>query len=775
MTSRYHVLTSGENPVIPAPEYRMDHTKLTPDSLTAVKNKWREMLVGNPTLNATDPRARRMAEQAGKRADQWLAQILTAPDTTTLFDGLVYTRPEDINIAYDRLHEMALGWATPGSHRYHDSSVLEAVRFSLQWLYSYKVPKTHYETPPGVYGENVKVFQEGNWWHWFIGIPISLTQTLLLLEDVLPPAFIKQVLEPFDFLQPLPTRKGSPLVSQGKACLLSALLQGQAERATLAIGRMFQVFEYVRIGDGFYVDGSFVQHVALGYVGGYGLSYVEKFHATLHVLAQSDFDCEGQMTMAINRLFTQFFDSFEPFLYKGTMMATMTGRPFVSREQLQLMVQLFHLVDFADEEHRRRFYAAVRYYEQNNPAYAELPDKITYAALAPYDRYRASGVPARTGYTFAHVFGFMDRVVQNTEKYTVALAISSPRHYRYEAINGANSDGWYMGDGVTYVYGSDKPAYENDAFRFLDRMRLPGVTMTTAPRTQQQFCVYTNPLNGDPFVGGVSDVGKYGVGVMKLAYNRSMPLANFSSDLVAHKAWFLFDREVVCVGTNITATNSAEIITVVEDRKLKPDSLIRLNGAPYAPGEQTDVREQVSYLTLDHFGGYYFPDSPTVYLREHVNTNRYLQLWLSHGESPTAAKYAYVLLPEMDEAGVAAYAASPEAVIVRNDDKVTAVRKVALGKTGYVFWAQDEEFFEGLKVSCPCALMKTEHSDGRLTFHISDPSQLQTDVVLTVGGRYRATAAGKRVSAVNQGELTVLTVDTARAYGASIEVTLIAV
>ena len=34
-------------------------------------------------------------------------------------------------------------------------------------------------------------------------------------------------------------------------------------------------------------------------------------------------------------------------------------------------------------------------------------------------------------------------------------------------------------------------------------------------------------------------------------------------DLTAEKAWFLFDDEIVCVGADISASGSAEVITVV--------------------------------------------------------------------------------------------------------------------------------------------------------------------------------------------------------------------
>ncbi|MFA5562528.1 MAG: polysaccharide lyase family 8 super-sandwich domain-containing protein, partial [Eubacteriales bacterium] len=719
-----------------APKYPVNPDTLDSPHFTEVKERWNRILVGDAEMNATQSSAKARAQSAGSSAASLLASINTTPGTTKIFNDINFANIEQVDGAYDRLHTMARGWATPGSSMYHDEELLNAIKFALQWLYSYDPdPEDDYT---GIYGENVRYSRPGNWWNWEIGIPVPLTEILLMLEEELELSFIQQILEPVDYLVPRPNRNGaSGRASTARSSLLSALLQEDAERTVDGINALLVVFDYAEFGDGFYTDGSFVEHIATPYVGGYGLSYVNMVTQLLYSFDQTAFDFDNFISRQIDKLLVQFFDSFEPFIYKGTMMAAMTGRNYVSREQTELIGNLFELAASASPELRARFFSVAKYYQENNPEFANLRAHMSYVGLATYEAYlQDSSVQARTGYINAHIFGAMDRVVQHAENYTVVLSLSSTRIYRYEAINDANSSGWYLGDGAVYVYGSHKDAYSNSAFSSIDRMKIPGTTVTTAPRTGQQFTVYSNPYNGNPFAGGVSD-GIHAVAVMKVKYVPGTLFTNFSSDLLAHKSWFMFDDELVCLGSNITTTDFDEVLTVIDNRRISVGDVVKINGETYTLTTSAAVREDVSYITLENFGGYYFPDRPTLTLMDKAAGSHYLHLWVSHGQRPKAADYLYVMLPEKSEAEVAAYAADPDIEVLRNDMMISAVRETTLGKTGYAFWyAYTESFFDGLKTNRPCTVLKTENENGSLTFHVSDPSHRLSEVVLTLDGVY---------------------------------------
>ncbi|MFA5562412.1 MAG: polysaccharide lyase family 8 super-sandwich domain-containing protein, partial [Eubacteriales bacterium] len=717
------------------PKYTLNPATLTAADFDAVKARWKEMLIGNETLNANNNTAKSRAESVGASAANLLASINTAPDTTALFSGLNYTDVTQIQTAYERLQTMARGWATPGSSMYHNADLLNAIKFGLQWLYSYDTDPT--DGYVGVFGDNVQHAVPGNWWNWRIGIPMPLTETILLLEDVLQEFFIQQILEPVDHLVPLPTMTLANRAWLAKSCLLSAVIQNDGERTVEAMNALLDVYNLVESGDGFYADGSYIQHVALGYTGGYGVSYMGMMNTILYAFNDTPFDPDDALDTYIDQLFEQFFNAFEPLIYDGVMAAAMTGRSFGSNTQTGVISSLFQLVDYASPALRTRFLSLLKYYEQVNSEYVNL--SVNYVALTSYAAYKAdTTIQARTGYINAKIFGGMDRVVQHAENYSVVLSLSSTRVYRYEAINGANSNGWYLGDGVTYVYGSNQNAYSHGAMVGLDRLRMPGITVSAAPRTDQQFTVYSNPYNGNPFVGGVSD-GVHAVAVMKAQYFNSTFFTNFSSDLLAHKSWFMFDDELVCLGSNITATDFDEILTMIDNRYISAADVLKINGEAYTLTTSAAVREDVSYITLENFGGYYFPDSPTLTLMDKTNAsnNHYLHLWVSHGQLPKAAAYMYVMLPEKSEAEVAAYAATPDIQVLRNDMMISAVRETTLDKTGYAFWyAYNESFFDGLMVNRPCTVLKTENENGSLTFHVSDPSHRLSEVVLTLDGVY---------------------------------------
>ncbi|MFA5562381.1 MAG: polysaccharide lyase family 8 super-sandwich domain-containing protein [Eubacteriales bacterium] len=755
------------------PKYMLDPADLTSESFAQVKARWREMLIGNADLNATDSTAKARAQSAGSAAASLLATINTAPDTTALFDGLNYANVEQINLAYNRLQTMALGWATPGSSMYHNAELLNAIKFGLQWLYSYDLNTTDGYT--GIYGDNVKHSMPGNWWNWCIGIPIPLTETLLLIEDGVNISFILQILEPVDYLLPVPTMTGSNRASRARSALLSAVLQQDKERTIKCLNGTLDVFGLVESGDGIYEDGSFIQHVASPYTGGYGVTYMDMVPRLLYLFDDTDFDYDGVIDLYVDKLFEQFFSAFEPLLIKGTMAIAVTGRGYSSRAQTGMIANLFQVVESASPALRARFFSVVKYYQENNTEFVGLRSHMTNDCLDVYDAYVAdTTVVARSGYVMAHIFGAMDRVVQYTENYAVVLAISSNRIYRYESINGANGDGWYMGDGVTYVYGSNQGAYSEAALRNLDRLKLPGITVTTAPRTSQIFTVYTNPFNANPFTGGISD-GLNAVAVMKVKYVKDTFFTNFSSDLLAHKAWFLFDDEIVCLGSNITATDFDEVLTVIDNRLISTSDAYKVNGEAYTLTNSAVVRENVDYITLERFGGYYFPDSPTLTMldKKGLSNDHYLQLWVSHGQQPKAAQYLYVMLPEMSETEVAAYAATPDIQVLRNDNLISAVKETTLGKTGYAFWyAYSDSFYDGLKTASPCTVLKTENENGTLSFHVSDPSHRLREVVLTLDGVYDVVSADAEVSITNDGTVTTVRINTNRALGAGFTFTV---
>ena len=168
------------------------------------------------------------------------------------------------------------------------------------------------------------------------------------------------------------------------------------------------------------------------------------------------------------------------------------------------------------------------------------------------------------------VFAGMDRVVHLAPGFGLGLSMSSSRVFTYESIHGENVNGWHTGEGMLYLYNSDLTQFDDDFWPTVDPRRLPGTTVDVSqirePASGQSEAPATT------WVGGAS-LGAYGAA--------GMQLRAWGSTLTAKKSWFMFDREVVCLGSDICSGDSRPIETVVENRLLHGggDQTLTVDGA----------------------------------------------------------------------------------------------------------------------------------------------------------------------------------------------------
>src|SRR5690606_3962423 len=113
-----------------------------------------------------------------------------------------------------------------------------------------------------------------NWWHWQIGIPLYLNDIAVLLYDDIEPERLKRWMGAVDYFMPGVSMTGanrawSALIVGVRAVLVQDPMKAAEARDGLS-GE--GIFPYVTKGDGFYSDGSFVQHKNFAYTGGYGSS-----------------------------------------------------------------------------------------------------------------------------------------------------------------------------------------------------------------------------------------------------------------------------------------------------------------------------------------------------------------------------------------------------------------------------------------------------------------------------------------------------------------------
>jgi len=91
----------------------------------------------------------------------------------------------------------------------------------------------------------------------------------------------------------------------------------------MARDALSQVLEYVESGDGFYRDGSFIQHNKHPYTGGYGKALLAEITRLMQLLHDSSWEVSDPN---VSNIYKWVFEAFEPVIYKGAMMDMVRGR-----------------------------------------------------------------------------------------------------------------------------------------------------------------------------------------------------------------------------------------------------------------------------------------------------------------------------------------------------------------------------------------------------------------------------------------------------------------
>ena len=438
-----------------------------------------------------------------------------------------------------------------------------------------------------------------------------------------------------------------------------------------------------------------------------------------------------------------------------------------------------------------------------------------------------------------------DRAVQHGQDYTVSLAMSSTRIAVPESINGCNRYGWFGSDGALYVY-NDDTTYNTDQFgelyqRYANLYRVPGTTeedstirqpwsnrnayfpgMTYSYNASTNKQTWTQEKNKDgmdaaTFVGGVELSGTYVAAAMdfeayswssaeskaEVAYIDASSQTNeneernktkqvLTSDLTAKKSYFMFDDEIVCVGTDIDfTTRSTTVNTYVDNRALFDNTTangITTYGAEDIIVDGTLLEETTKFdapksykdpkwVYLESFGGYYFPNGGDVYVNKtfrqatadgddtNDDWNQYslsavvkngaysfFELWVSHGTKPVDGKYSYVMLPEKSAEETSAYTQSPDVEIVKATNSLHVVKEKTLGITAMVFWKAGT--YGDITVDKPMILMVQE-KDGKYLLSVSDPTQKLTTGTVTINRALKTTRSDSKITLSGTSKITL--------------------
>lgn len=556
---------------------------------------------------------------------------------------------------------MACAYQHPQNALYHDKALKEAYLKALRFW----VETDH---------------QAKNWWYRYIPYPKELSVSVVLMNREIkedPELFdktIRYLRWSYETAKPshMTGANGADIIMGSFAASILTRNEAQMEEFKNKMSDLLTI----QPSEGIQPDYLFGQHCGSGrqlYFTSYGKEFVNSTLAYLELCKGTRFQSPG--LELLQRLFT---DGVQWIFYEKQHDPNNAGR-FISSNQYAAAIKVL-----AERVHK-------------------LSDADAREAMSRAVKH-IGGDNSLTG---NRMFWRFDYMVHRRNGYMTSARMTSTRTVGNEAGNGDGNFNYYASNGVNYLFVTGRE-YGGDFFKKFNNRQYPGTTaeQDNAPLPVPEWG--KGGRNGNSFAGGVSD-SLYGACGMLLDRR----------GLQAHKAWFYFDKEFVCLGAGIrNAEGGAEVFTTLN--QCNRDGKVQ-----YKAGGKVHTLKNGSTQTgadwVLHGETGYFSLLPQAHYRIACDTALF-SLNADHGIRPQQGAYAYVVRPGISAASAATeYAANLPVQVLANTDKVQAVRHKGLGITEVIFYQPGElKLANGdiLATDAPCALLWKE-KEGKL--HAANP------------------------------------------------------
>ena len=679
-------------------------------------------------------------------------------------DSISPFRPASVTTPISRLSTMAVAYATKGSVFYGNTVLKQDIIEGMEWMYSHKW--------------NPACPMYGNWWDWIIGMPGSVNNLLTVMYDDFTPEQRARYIEALDYYAPGVTYEGASTgankIWQCSSMVLRGILSHNSNKIQMGVDGIGTEFKFVDRHDGFYKDGSYMQHQWHPYTGGYGASFLRDLVYLMEMVHGSQWEIG---TSHLDMLCEWLGNAYLPLIVDGAMMDMVRGRE-IARQAVSdrttghtILLNAYNISKMADDKVKIRLQSRIKYEMLSDKWRDFISQDAPLWQLAELRAFlNDDQIPAQAPVPFYHQFSAMDRVVHVRPGFALGLAMSSGRIENYESIDSENMMSWHTGDGMMYLYNGDQAQYTDHYWSTVDYYRLPGITVDAGQQHEVKSLVFGEGIlyadgykSPQSWVGGAAIDESFGI--------CGMWFADGQSTLEAKKTWMMVGDEIAALGAGINSTDNRTIETIIDNRKI--------TGVPRIVVEDEVMREKkwantydtltiviksedpfcndrvltCSFISRVHFEtsvagtgmGYFFPNPAKVNVQKMPRTGSwrniskygdptpvtrdYFTLWFDHGKNPSDATYAYILLPGITVEALKAYAAAPNMEILFNTPQVQAVRAKKEGVTGFNFWEAPASPVAGITVSAPASVILRE-TGTELLIGIADPTQKEKTITV---------------------------------------------
>lgn len=718
-----------------------------------LRSKWRSGFLGTDSAQLDEELLARIATTNREANKQW-ANMLIAESRLSLWRDLPLDDVTEagkkklganLRSSYQRLFSMAKAYQMAGGELYQQPQLLQSIIGGLAFL-----NQRYYK--PGVK-------EWGNWWHWELGIPKDIHNILIVLYEQLPSELIQANTAATRYFTPLPTHLGAGpgadtssnpkyrestggnRTDNSQVVLLRGVLDNNAAEINAAVTALSPVVEYVSTSDGFYTDGSFIQHYDIAYNGTYGNVLLGGLGALIDLVAGSPWQATDPK---LQEIYPIIFKSYAPFLFRGTMMEFVNGRA-ISRPQEQghqvghnVINSLLYYIDAAAPEYQMRLKQLIKEQITSdtllNPLtsinhvgnYLKAKELVSDPRIEEYED-EAEGF---------HYFPAMERAVFRQDDWAFALALHSNRTGNFECMNEENRRGWFTGDGMAYLYTDQLDSYQ-DFWPAVDSYRLEGTTVDNQLMADCQG--QRNQLKG----GSKTTMGWVGGAKLDEMGVVGMEFSNWNDTLSAKKSWYMFDDAIVFVGSNIQSHIGTDVTTTVLNRKLPQDQTVNvyLDGQPWQGEAQVTVNSiRLTRSAEDKGSGYLFLQPTSINLTQSQRSGDWSEIGTKSGQvtanfitatqshSQQNDRYAYIWLPEAED--LDEYVQDAPIKLVRQDESAHIVSYPEKGVVAATVWGIEEvAVTPHITVSGAAALLLKQEK-GRKQIALTDPLQTQAHITL---------------------------------------------
>lgn len=729
------------------------------EALTLMRDRWKTTAVGNferspELLNDFD--VKKYVDSLSTNAENLYKQMNKNGDRTSLWTKVTSdTKSADLTTQFKKLNTLAKAYGTKGTTLYQKKEVADDISSGLAFM-----------TETGRYAGG-KYY--GNWWDWQVGVPQEFITTLFIMYEEIPKQQLQKYTNILSSYLPNPSQQlygksqdaivdlqfipnfansGANRTDQALSCLGIGILANDSGKITQAVTSIKEVFEIVSSGDGFYEDGSFIQHYDIPYNGSYGNVLVKGVGKIFSVVADTPWQLETQL---IDQFVTNVENAFIPLIVNGETMSMVNGRsisraPSGTKEGFgsTTLYNLLITSEFANETSQVRLQETAKYWMLQNPNYYYNSARDFNDLLLTKELMANNAINSQTRpFTGSHVYGAMDRFVYGDATNMVGISMYSTRISSFEAINKENKKGWHTSDGMVYLYNSDQQFGDN-YWPTIDFYRLPGTTVDTV--TLQNEDQFTSYRSKEAHVGGVAD-GKDAVVAMNLNKNGSLNNSKATTmDLQAKKSWFVFDGKIIQLGAGITGTTNASIETVVENRLLDSTSQYTFkNQAGKASENMTSQATKANEWFLLNSSkenqsiGYLMLEDQKITTKKETRTGTYKEInaafpsdklyegtyqkvLIEHGQQVSNGHYAYVTYPDATEQKLNELVTTNRFSVLANTEEVQVVKDNQSGTIGANIWGTNGGTFADMSTNKPAALLVKKNGN-QYTINVSDPRQ----------------------------------------------------